>query len=48
MTGSAMRNPRIHPGCGSANADSMIDGRTMVSGTGPWVSTAARSASALV
>ena len=33
MTGSAMRKPRIHPGRGSASADSMIDGRTMVIGT---------------
>ena len=31
--GSAMRKPRIHPGRGSASADSMIDGRTMVMGT---------------
>ena len=29
ITGSAMRNPRIHPGRGSAHADSMIDGRTI-------------------
>ncbi len=30
--GSAIRNPRIQPGFGSANADSMIEGRTMVIG----------------
>ena len=30
--GSAMRKPRIQPGRGSANADSMIEGRTMVMG----------------
>ena len=33
MIGSAMRKPRIQPGRGSARADSMIDGRTMVIGT---------------
>ncbi len=33
MIGSAIRKPRIHPGFGSASADSMIDGRTMVIGT---------------
>ena len=32
MIGSAMRKPRIQPGPGSASADSMIDGRTMVMG----------------
>ena len=34
--GSAIRNPRIHPGRGSARADSMIDGRTTVMGTSGW------------
>ena len=48
MTGSAMRKPRIQPGLGSASADSMIDGRTMLTGTSPWVSISARSPSALV
>ena len=33
-TGSAMRKPRIQPGRGSAHADSMIDGRTMLTGHG--------------
>ena len=33
MIGSAIRKPRIHPGRGSARADSMIEGRTMVMGT---------------
>ena len=33
MIGSAMRKPRIQPGRGSASADSMIEGRTMVMGT---------------
>ncbi len=31
--GSAIRNPRIQPGRGSASADSMMEGRTMVIGT---------------
>ena len=35
MTGSAMRKPRIHPGRGSASADSMIEGRTIVTGRSP-------------
>ena len=49
MIGSAMRKPRIQPGRGSASADSMIDGRTMVMGTRPsHCSTSARSPSALV
>ena len=48
MTGSAIRNPRIQPGRGSANADSMIDGRTIETGTSPRVSTSACSPSALV
>ena len=30
MIGSAIRKPRIQPGRGSASADSMIDGRTML------------------
>ena len=54
MIGSAMRKPRIQPGRGSASADSMIEGRTMVIGTGvgrrrlPYWATSARSPSALV
>ena len=49
MIGSAMRKPRIHPGRGSASADSMIDGRTKVMGTRPsHCSTSARSPSAFV
>ena len=48
MIGSAMRNPRIQPGNGSVIADSMMDGRTIVSGTAPLVSTSAASARALV
>ena len=48
MTGSAMRKPRIHPGLGSAKADSMIEGRTMLTGTSPRVSARARSPRALV
>ena len=48
MTGSAMRNPRIQPGDGSATADSMIDGRTMLTGTAPFDSWSACSPSALV
>jgi hypothetical protein len=50
MTGSAMRNPRIHPGTGSSIADSMIDGRTIVSGTPvvATVSSVARSPNAFV
>ena len=35
MIGSAMRKPRIHPGRGSAQADSMIEGRTMETGRSP-------------
>ena len=46
--GSAMRKPRIHPGSGSASADSMIEGRTTVVGTSGWPVTSARSPSALV
>ena len=47
--GSAIRNPRIHPGRGSASADSMIDGRTMVKGrTSRYWATRARSPRALV
>ncbi len=46
--GSAIRKPRIHPGRGSARADSMIDGRTMVMGTVECAPTRARSPSALV
>ncbi len=46
--GSAIRKPRIHPGRGSANADSMIEGRTMVTGTPVRAPTRARSPSALV
>ena len=34
MTGSAIRKPRIQPGFGSAQDDSMIEGRTMLIGTG--------------
>ena len=53
MIGSAIRKPRIHPGLGSDSADSMIDGRTMLSGTGlapsgPCCDTSARSPNALV
>ncbi len=49
MIGSAMRNPRIHPGRGSVSADSMMDGRTMVIGTeASHCSTSALSPSALV
>ena len=49
MIGSAMRKPRIHPGRGSANADSMIEGRMMVIGTSrPYSETNARSPMALV
>ena len=53
MMGSAIRKPRIQPGNGSENADSMIEGRTieMAMGfglDGPWASTSARSPSALV
>ena len=33
MIGSAIRKPRIQPGRGSASADSMIEGRTMVMGS---------------
>ena len=43
-----MRKPRIHPGNGSANADSMIDGRTIDTGTLPFISVSACSPSALV
>jgi hypothetical protein len=48
ITGSAIRKPRIHPGFGSAHADSMIDGRTIDTGTLPFVSTSACSPSAFV
>ncbi len=48
MTGSAMRKPRIQPGNGSAMADSMIDGRTIDTGTLPRASISARSPMALV
>ena len=48
ITGSAIRNPRIHPGRGSAHADSMIDGRTMLTGTSPFDSVSACSPSAFV
>ena len=48
ITGSAMRKPRIHPGRGSAHADSMIDGLTMLTGTSPRESMRACSPSALV
>jgi len=48
MTGSAMRKPRIQPGYGSASADSMIDGRTMLTGTSPRFSARARSPRAFV
>ena len=40
--------PRIHPGRGSAHADSMIDGLTMLTGTAPRESISACSPSALV
>ncbi len=46
--GSAIRKPRIQPGRGSASADSMIDGRTMVMGRSGCALTRARSPSALV
>ena len=48
MTGSAMRKPRIQPGNGSASADSMIDGRTIETGTLPLTSVSACSPSAFV
>ena len=48
MIGSAMRKPSSHPGNGSASELSMIDGRTMDSGTSPCSSTTACSAIALV
>ena len=48
MTGSAMRKPRIQPGNGSASADSMIDGRTIDTGTLPLTSVSACSPSAFV
>ena len=48
ITGSAIRNPRIQPGTGSAHADSMIDGRTIETGTSPLLSVTACSPSALV
>jgi hypothetical protein len=48
MTGSAMRKPRIQPGRGSASDDSMIDGRTIVTGTSPRWASRARSPSAFV
>ncbi len=48
MTGSAMRKPRIQPGRGSASADSMIDGRTIDTGTAPFDSVSACSPSAFV
>ena len=48
ITGSAMRNPRIHPGTGSTSADSMIDGRTIVTGTSPRFWSSARSPRAFV
>ena len=48
ITGSAMRKPRIQPGLGSASADSMIDGRTIETGTSPFDSVSACSPSALV
>ena len=47
MMGSAMRKPRIHPGRGSARADSMIEGRTKVIGVSGCPVTG-RSPSALV
>ena len=48
MTGSAMRKPRIQPGRGSARADSMIDGRTIDTGTSPLLSASACSPRAFV
>ena len=48
ITGSAMRKPRIQPGYGSASADSMIEGRTIVTGTSPLDSSSARSPNDLV
>jgi hypothetical protein len=49
MIGSAIRNPRIQPGRGSARADSMIEGRTMVMGNrSPNRAVRARSPRALV
>jgi hypothetical protein len=48
ITGSAMRNPRIHPGYGSWIADSMIDGRTIDTGTSPRFCSSARSPRAFV
>ena len=47
--GSAIRKPRIHPGRGSASADSMMEGRMTVMGTvSPNWATRARSPRALV
>ena len=48
MIGSAIRKPLIHPGRGSARADSMIEGRTTVVGTSGCRVTRTRSPSALV
>ena len=48
MIGSAIRKPSSQPGKGSASALSMIDGRTIESGSRPCSSTTARSAIALV
>ena len=48
MIGSAMRNPRIQPGRGSAHADSMIEGRTIETGMSPRCWSRARSPKALV
>ncbi len=48
MTGSAMRKPRIQPGTGSDQADSMMAGRTTLTGTLPRFSARAFSPSALV
>ena len=48
ITGSAILNPRIHPGLGSTSVDSMIEGRTMLTGTSPFISVSAPSPSAFV
>ena len=50
MIGSAILNPSIHPGAGCSSADSMIEGRTIDSGTPSAAasSSTARSPSAFV
>ena len=48
ISGSAILKPSSQPGYGSARALSMIDGRTIDSGTSPCSSTTACSAIAFV